>query len=92
MNSSAGQRPRGRLRTPGMLETRSHFTFHLAKSPHAAIREGRVSPSCRADDLSLDDLGLLDREVQVVPQAHTQRAFDRYLSPIGHFGRSGQKT
>ena len=34
-------------------------------------------------DFTADELTLLDRDVQLVPQAHVEKAFDRYL-PINH--------
>jgi DNA gyrase subunit B len=39
----------------------------------------RIARSCRMEDLTIDDLFLLDREVQIVPQAHRDRAFPRHL-------------
>ena len=39
----------------------------------------RAGPSCRADDLTIDDLFFLDDEVMLVPHAHRDRAVPRHL-------------
>ncbi len=54
--------------------------WRTASDASANGRWRRVGRSCRADALSIDDVGMLDRDVTLVPQAHTNRAFGRHLS------------
>jgi len=66
--------PEAALEAPSRLE---RWTDESDGSHNARWR--RAGHSCRMDELTVDDLVLLDGEVEVVPQAHRDRAFGRHL-------------
>jgi DNA gyrase subunit B len=66
--------PDGAELRPGPEQVRSETSDATAKA-----RWRKVGRSSRADSLSLDDLFFLDRDVEIVPQAHRHKAFSRTL-------------